>query len=667
MGVLSLSIGSFAQGYYDVGAQLPDYLRREAQACFDRDREEKDRLRSVPAFEERRSRLKGYFDRLIGGLPKEKTPLNASCMGILDRGEYEIRKIVYASLPGVYVTANLYVPKAGEGPYPAVVFACGHTEAGKAVPAYQKVCIELVRNGIIALAVDPISQGERSQSYDRAAGRPLVRWHAEHTYLSLQCELAGSHIVRYFTWDLIRSVDYLLSLPIVDGDKIGVTGNSGGGIQTIMAMIADPRIAAAAPCTYISSREAYMKTGQPQDGEQIWDGAIEEGMDYDDYLTLFAPKPVLIGGVESDFFCIEGTYASCARAKEAYALFGRADNVTLGMAKGTHAFNDELRGIVVDWFAKQFHGKAARPPLGNAMATEPAATLQCTVGGQVLAEYADARSVQADNAGLLPALKERLAQLEGQPDRLAAEVADWLRMPVCDAPILPRVIQADRESRAGCLMDRAFERETVLFFSEPDIMVGGVYVQREGDSPDRTTVLLTEEGTNGLAMENDRLVQLTEYGRVFAFDPRGTGGFKSRPVNARDYDTMFGTEYKLGCDARMLGRPLAGMRTFDAIRALDYAERRNPGTKLGLAGQGFAAIYALLAGVIDDRVDEILVENLPRSFADIVNDPCYAYDVRLHWHGVLRHFDLPELVSAFAERKRIRVASVRDVGHIVRF
>ncbi|QJD86896.1 alpha/beta hydrolase family protein [Cohnella herbarum] len=664
-----MSIAGFAGGYYDVGAQLPEYLSRLARSRFERDRADKMKLQDVRSFEERRDRLKRYYDRLIGGMPENKTPLNAECTGVLERSGYEIRKVVYQSLPGIYVTSNLYVPTIGSGPYPAVVFACGHIEAAKAAPIYQKVCIELVRNGMAVLAVDPISQGERMQGYDRTAGRTLVRWHAEHTYLGLQCELLGRHINRYFTWDLIRSVDYLCTLGEIDPLRIGATGNSGGGIQTIMAMISDERIAAAAPCTYITSRDAYMKTGQPQDGEQIWDGAILEGMDYDDYVTLFAPKPVLIGAVESDFFCIEGTLDSYEMAKRAYRLFDRESNVTLGVAKGTHSFNDELRRIIVAWFVKQFRGTDDPVRLSpDEIRPERTESLRCTSSGQVLAEFPDAVSVQEDNARWLPAARSRMRQSSANPEQWKGKVGSWLKMPPANAkPIYPRIIQSERADRSGSCMEQAFLRERILFFSEPDMMVGGIHIEREGSAPDRTTVLLLDEGADGIHLENDWLVQLTADGRVFAFDPRGTGAFRSRAVNGREFDAMFGTEYKLGCDARMLGRPLPGMRVFDTIRALDYAAQRNPGTKLSLAGKGFAAIYALLAGILDDRVDEIVLENIPESFADIVDQRFYRYDVRYHWYGVLLEFDLPELIEAFGRLKRIRIANVPDIGNIVRF
>jgi len=236
-------------GYFDVGAQLPDYLKELARACFRRTEREKREIETVEQFEHRRDTLRQRFLDTIGGLPDERTPLNAVCTGELDRGAYVIRKIVYQSLPGFYVTANLYLPKLAEGKVPAVLKVCGHSELAKAAPAYQKVCIDLVRNGFAVFAVDPISQGERMQYYDPAIGRNIVRWHAEHTYIGMQCDVMGAQVIRYFIWDLVRAVDYLYTLPEIDTSRIGITGNSGGGLQTAFMMMVEPRIQAAVPCT----------------------------------------------------------------------------------------------------------------------------------------------------------------------------------------------------------------------------------------------------------------------------------------------------------------------------------------------------------------------------------------------------------------------------------
>lgn len=113
----------------------------------------------------------------------------------------------------------------------------------------------------------------------------------EHSYAGLQCTLVGANIARYFIWDLVRAVDFLESLPEVDSTRIGLTGNSGGGTQSSYVMLVEPRIKVAVPCTYITSREEYMKTGQAHDSEQNIFKAIVTGLNYDDFISCFAPKP----------------------------------------------------------------------------------------------------------------------------------------------------------------------------------------------------------------------------------------------------------------------------------------------------------------------------------------------------------------------------------------
>ena len=103
----------------------------------------------------------------------------------------------------------------------------------------------------------------------------------------------------------MRGFDYLCTRPEVDPKKIGITGNSGGGTQSSMAMLWDRRYAAAAPATFIMTREEYLYVGGGQDSEQIWPGFTSNGYDHDDILFAMAPKPVLVLAVDYDFFPIE--------------------------------------------------------------------------------------------------------------------------------------------------------------------------------------------------------------------------------------------------------------------------------------------------------------------------------------------------------------------------
>src|SRR5690606_29266799 len=117
----------------------------------------------------------------------------------------------------------------------------------------------------------------------------------EHTHAGFPFLLMGASVARHFVWDGIRAFDYLASRPDVDASRIGATGNSGGGTQTMYMMLAEPRLAAAVPCTFPTTLEAMQKSGQAQDMEQIVAKAMLRGPDHDDFFTALAPKPVQAG------------------------------------------------------------------------------------------------------------------------------------------------------------------------------------------------------------------------------------------------------------------------------------------------------------------------------------------------------------------------------------
>src|SRR6266851_4987834 len=140
-----LTFGSHVDGYYDVVDQMIHDLRRRSEACLRAQAETKARIRTVAEFEAHRDRVRQAFLSAIGGLPEERTPLNAEVTGRIDRGAYTIEKLIYQSLPDFFVTSLLYLPKerAGgasdqrahsggpvPGRAPAVLFVCGHAETG---------------------------------------------------------------------------------------------------------------------------------------------------------------------------------------------------------------------------------------------------------------------------------------------------------------------------------------------------------------------------------------------------------------------------------------------------------------------------------------------------------------------------------------------------------
>src|SRR5262245_42963578 len=308
--------------FRDVHGMLPAYLKDKAFALIDRRQQAIARISTMDDLKARQQFWRERMWSYLGGRP-ERTPLNARVVGTLDRGDHRIEKIILESRPGFYVTANLYLPKGGKAPYPAILFPLGHERGAKAHQAWQRCLAGLARRGFVALAWDPIGQGERVQMYDED-------WHdskvqastVEHTIIGMQCLLTGSHVAQYTIWDGMRALDYLLSRPEVDSTRVGCTGNSGGGTHTAYLSGLDDRIQVAAPSCYITSWKRMLESIGPQDAEQVFPLWLKDGLDYPDYVYAFGGKPFLMLTAIRDFFPIGGARATF---DEALKVFGKLD------------------------------------------------------------------------------------------------------------------------------------------------------------------------------------------------------------------------------------------------------------------------------------------------------------------------------------------------------
>jgi hypothetical protein len=170
-------------GYHDASLQLQLHVYRRSEEQFARWERFKDALETPEQVRAWQRQLREKAARALGGLPAEGTPLAPETVGMLRGKGFRVEKLVFQSLPEVYVTANLYLPdqETGSG-HGAVLFVCGHAELAKAYPFYQAACQRLARNGLVALAIDPIGQVER-KSYLDPQGHERIRWGTrEHTY-----------------------------------------------------------------------------------------------------------------------------------------------------------------------------------------------------------------------------------------------------------------------------------------------------------------------------------------------------------------------------------------------------------------------------------------------------------------------------------------------------
>ena len=642
-------------GFHDVSDQMIDNLRRRAEAHFRRQEIEKAELTSIAAFEEHRKRVRDHFMIAIGGLPEERSPLNVQCTGTLDRGAFTIEKLIYESLPGFYVTAALYLPKGIVSAQPAVVFVHGHSDLGKAYPVYQAVCVDLASNGFVVLAVDPPGQGERFQYFDPEKGERIIGGcTTEHTYAGLQFTLAGASIGRHFIWDVMRGVDYLETRPEVDPTRIGLTGNSGGGTQSCLLMMSEPRFAASVPCTFVMTLESYMKTGQAQDSEQIVPGCFVNGPDHDDYITAMAPKPVLVGAAAYDYFPIEGAIEAVERAKRIYALYGAEDKVDIAIGPTRHEYSPPLREACVNWYKRHFRGESpdfttAEPEI------LPDEALWATPNGQVLDLHPNSKTVFDLNRERLEVSSGPQFGVNRDTDHMRETIAEVLGIPEGrNQKIYPRIV-------AENVVD-GYRTEEIFFFSEPNIVVTGTFIHPlEGTVVEQTDLIVFENGTSDNPDRREWLEARLASGRqLFVFDPRGIGGVQVRSFN-RDVHPHDG-EFKLASDAMMLGISTMGLRVFDILRGYAYLRSRADVDQIGLYGIGKRALYAYFAGAIEAGFTSLEFEDLLYSYRNLTDTRYYdqeRYDLDVMAWGLLQNFDLVDLAPCF-ENRPVRWIAPRD-------
>ncbi len=237
------------------------------------------------------------------------------------------------SQPKFYVTALLYLPDGKTTKLPAIVMAPGHASSGKAGDF--AMALAFVRNGFAVLSYDPIGQGERLQYPDAKNAATMLqgdpypgaslatRATGEHGEAGLQPTLIGDAVARYFTWDGMRAVDYLISRPDIDAEKIGAFGCSGGGAMTALLGAADKRVKATATACYFTSFDTLLPSIGAQDAEQSTPNFIASGFDFPDLIEVAAPRAYAMVGTVKDMFPWDGFLKTATEVRRFYGLFDK--------------------------------------------------------------------------------------------------------------------------------------------------------------------------------------------------------------------------------------------------------------------------------------------------------------------------------------------------------
>ncbi|MGI9474717.1 MAG: alpha/beta hydrolase, partial [Rubripirellula sp.] len=285
-----------------------------------------------------RDTYRGQLLEMLGLDPyPAKTPLRAKIVGQIEREGVIAERIHFQSMPGLYVTANLYRPAIQNAPLPAVLYVCGHGRVRKDGISlgnkthYQHHGAWFAKNGYVCLTIDTIQLGE-IEGLHHGTYREKMWWWNNRGYTPAGVE----------AWNCVRAIDFLQSRKEVDGDRIGVTGRSGGGAYSWWIAAIDDRVQAAVPVAGITSLENHVVDGCVEGHCDCMFMVNTYRWDYPMIAALIAPRPLLISNSDKDrIFPLDGVVDVHKRVRKIYELYDAADKLGLQITEGPHKDTQE--------------------------------------------------------------------------------------------------------------------------------------------------------------------------------------------------------------------------------------------------------------------------------------------------------------------------------------
>ena len=303
-----------------------------------------------------------------------KTPLNAVVHGRIDQGDYTIEKVYFESLPGFYVTGNLYRPKDQTGKLPGVLSPHGHWSQGRFYDAghdavrkqiaqsaerfedggrspLQSRCMHLARMGCVVFHYDMIGYADSLQisfelAHRFAKQRPEMNTTENWGLFSPQAEAHLHSVMGLQTYNSIRALDFITQLPDVDPERIAVTGASGGGTQTFVVSAIDPRVSVSVPAVMVSTAMQGGCTCENACLFRVGTGNVE-------FAALFSPKPLCL--TAADDWTKEMDTKGFPELQEHYKLMGVPKRVRLlHLTHFGHNYNFVSRAGMYDWLNEHF-------------------------------------------------------------------------------------------------------------------------------------------------------------------------------------------------------------------------------------------------------------------------------------------------------------------------
>jgi cephalosporin-C deacetylase-like acetyl esterase len=646
------------------GSLLMNHLIKQASAFYDERDREIAALDKENAWRDRQKIVRSKLLDIFGPFP-ERTPLHPVITGTIKKDGYRIEKIVYESRPGFYVTGCLFIPVGIKGKGPVVVNFIGHEQESFRAELDQVVMLNLVKKGFIVFTIDPLGQGEHVQYFDPKVNYSSIGYSViEHCYFGNQCFLSGVSSAKYFLWDGMRAIDYLLTRKEIDGERIGVTGFSGGGTVTSYMGALDDRVKVTIPSSWANATRRQLETKGAQDAEATLLHSVAMGITLEDLIEVRAPKPTLMTFVSRDeYLSLQGAREAYQEARKAYNAFGREEDLQLVEDDSKHWLTPKIRLAIYSFFMRHL-GVQGDPSETDIDLLTPE-ELKITKTGQI-ATSLGGEMVFDVNKKETAVLMEKLETSRKDIERHIATVGISARK------ISGYIAPGSRAQEA--FINGRYQRE--------GYSVGKYAIMGEGDYAIPILLFIPADG----AAKHPAIIYLHPSGKIAEAKPGGQieklvkKGFI---VAATDVIGIGETENTAsrgladGYMAALIGRSVVGIQAGDIVRVLNYLKGlpEVDADRIGGVALQRMCIPLMHAAAFDPTIDNITLIGSPVSYRSIAMNRFYKigvtknegggtvhpYEVDFSWGiaKVLTGYDLPDLLGCIAPRK-IVLAGLTD-------
>lgn len=577
-------------------------------------------------WEQNRPRYRDEFFYMLGLSPlPEKTPLHATVTGIVTGNGFVVENLHYQSRPQLYVTANLYRPDkiaAGEK-LPAVLYVCGHSSRGRngGKTAFQSHGIWLAKHGYLCLIVDTLQLGEIAGIHHGTYNRERWSWHSRgYTSAGVEC------------WNGVRGIDYLISRPDVDPERLAVTGISGGGAATFWVAAADERVKVAIPVSGMADLEAYV-------GNRVINGHCDCMFLYNTFqwpwtriAGLIAPRPMLFMNSDQDaIFPMDANGRITNRMERCYSLFGASDRFDTVVSVGGHEYRADLRRARYQFLNIHLKGDG-RPVTDseNDLVTGDRGNPMHPIAPEKLRAFLTDADIPKDELNstidehFVPLAKNTApttkTEFDAERKRLLVELKR-----VAFRTLPDNIPAAKLQSFAPPMIN-----SPRTFLTEAEVPVTVHYHRVAAPERKRTVVVVSSNDKGAIAPALLATLQATD--DIYVVQPRGTGASTWTRKNPPNYVER---------SHALLGRTVDGGRVWDVAAVAKWFKTASRPEPVYVAGHGNDAILASYAALWESDIQGVIAVAPPVSHRE---------NTAPQFLNILRVADVPTMFGLLADK-----------------